>query len=42
MGWAAGALTIALAMSLASPALRAMPKLVDLADPADPTEAETP
>ena len=39
MGWAAGALIIALAMSLASPALRAMPKLADLADP---TEAETP
>lgn len=40
MGWATGALTIALAMSLASPALRAMPKLTDLADPADSTEAE--
>ena len=40
MGWAAGALTIALAMSLASPALRAMPKLTDLADPADSTEAD--
>ena len=40
MGWAAGALIIALAMSLASPALRAMPKLVDLADPADPADAE--
>mgnify|MGYP002751427040 CR=1 FL=1 len=40
MGWAAGALIIALAMSLASPALRAMPKLTDLADPADPADAE--
>ena len=39
MGWAAGALIIALAMSLASPALRAMPKLADFADPTDSTEA---
>ena len=42
MGWAAGALIIALAMALTSPALRAMPKLADFADPADADEAETP
>ena len=39
MGWAAGALIIALAMALTSPALRAMPKLADFADPADADEA---
>ena len=40
MGWAAGALTIALAMSLASPALRAMPKLTDFANPTEAADAE--
>ena len=40
MGWATGALIIALAVSLASPALRAMPKLADFADPTEAADAE--